>query len=432
MADRRITLSVERSHDVLRHNFVANALDGALFAFALSLVSMHTVVPVFVKKMGGSNVAVGLIPVVWTIGFNFPQILIANYAQRFRSKKRLLLKTAIGQRIPWLLLAVVSYFWVTEDGSDVGLVLFFTLFALAAVGGSINLPVWFDLIAKITPVHLRGRLFAARSILGAILGVVGGWIVRMVLDSFPYRDSFALMLFLAFGVMMISYVFLAILKEENGVAPEPRVDYRHFLHKLPDILEHERNYRNFLIADALLITATMAHAFFAVNAIEKFDLSDLHAGTFTIAMMTGMIIGSLVFGFLADRFGHRLNLLLSAGSTAIACTVALIAPNVEFYLIVFVGSAFTVGLVMISRLPLIAELSPERQRPTYGALSNFITSPFVLSGILAGWLANHFGYNVVFFSGGALAMVASVWLMAMVDDPRKKARKQNTQAAEYS
>lgn len=61
-------------------NFAANVCDGALFSLALSLVSQQTLLPVLVKKMGGNNVAVGLIPVLWTAGFNFPQIFVANFA----------------------------------------------------------------------------------------------------------------------------------------------------------------------------------------------------------------------------------------------------------------------------------------------------------------------------------------------------------------
>lgn len=395
-------------------------MDGALFAFAMSFVSLQTVLPVFVKKMGGSNVAVGLIPVLWTIGFNFPQILIVNYAQRAPLKKKLMLKTALAQRIPWLLLAIASYFLVTEEGSDISQILFFVLFTLAAVGGSINLPVWFDLIAKITPVHMRGRLFAVRSIAGSILGILGGWVVKIVLDTVPYPENFALLVMLAFSMMMMSYIFLLSLKEEVEVSGKVKLVHGDYLRRLPTILGRERNYRNFLVADALIITATMAHAFFAVNAIEKFSLSDAYAGTFTIVMMASMIVGSLFFGYLADHFGHRLNLLISAVSTAIASLVALLASGVELYLVVFVGSAITVGLGGISRLSLIAELCSEGERPTYIALANMITSPFVLSGILAGWIANYLGYNGVFSIAGVFALASAIWLMTMVEEPRKR------------
>jgi ketosteroid isomerase-like protein len=43
-----------RQRATVRWNFSANVMDGALYAFALSFVSLSTVVPVLVKKMWGS------------------------------------------------------------------------------------------------------------------------------------------------------------------------------------------------------------------------------------------------------------------------------------------------------------------------------------------------------------------------------------------
>jgi hypothetical protein len=195
----------EPQRAVLKWNFAANVCDGAIFSLALSFVSQQTVLPVFVKKMGGNNIAVGLIPVLWTAGFNFPQIFIANFAQRFDRKKNFVLFTALAQRLPWLLLAALSFF-LEAVNSKTGLLLFFTVFTLAAVAGSINLPAWFDLVAKITPVNMRGRLFATRMLLGAVLGVFGGWVVMQVLKALAYPKSFACLFMLAFGAMMVSYI----------------------------------------------------------------------------------------------------------------------------------------------------------------------------------------------------------------------------------
>lgn len=414
----RFLRSAERQRPFLHWNFMANVCDGAIFAMAMSFVSVQTVLPVFVKRMGGSNVAVGLIPVLWTVGFNFPQIFIANYTQRFARKKQLVLTTAMVQRTPWLLLALLAFLLVARTNTEIGLLLFFTVYALAAIGGSINLPAWFDLVAKITPVDLRGRLFGVRQVLGAMLGIIGGWVVTKVLAGVTYPENFALLFLLAFITMMASYIFVALLKEEDGASPEQQVPHRSFLRSLPGILKQQHNYRNFLVADALLIIATMASAFYTVGALEKFSLADAHAGTFIIVMMASMMAGNLFFGYLADHFGHRLNLLLAAIITAGTCLMALLAPTIEIYLLVFVGASFTVGLTGISRLPIIAEFCTETERPTYIALTNMITSPFVLSGLAGGWLANRFGYATVFMIAAVFALASAIWLTRWVKEPR--------------
>ncbi len=402
----------------VKRNFFANAFDGALFIFAMSFVSTVTIMPVFVKKIGGSNLAVGIIPVVWMIGFNFPQIFIANHARHLPFKKGLLLKTAVIQRIPWLLLAVLSFFILDKADVTTSLILFFLFFFIAALGGSLNFPGWFDLISKLTPVKLRGKLFATRSIGGSLLGILGGFLVERILNHFNYPFSFGILFSIAFLITLISYTFLVILKEEHPNPPKENLKYRDFFLRLPKILKEEKNYRNYIVADALLITALMADAFYAVYALEKFSLADSYAGIFTIIMMSSVILGNILFSYIADNFGHRLNLLFAGTATGIASLVALLSPVKEIYFIAFVGSAFTAALIHMSRLTIIAELCAEEDRPTYVALTNMITAPFILSAIAGGWIANHFGYNIVFIIAAVFAFSSSLWFLFNVKEPR--------------
>jgi hypothetical protein len=171
---------------IVRRNFVLNVFDGAVYSFGMSFVSRSTVLPVFVAALGGGNLAIGLIPVVWLLGFHLPQILIANRTRGTSMKKRLMLRTALVQRIPWLVIALATLFVLEPLSPAVALFVFFVLFGFAAVGGSLNLPVWFDLLAKITPVRIRGRLFGWRMMLGATLGILGGLVVERVLETMAY------------------------------------------------------------------------------------------------------------------------------------------------------------------------------------------------------------------------------------------------------
>ncbi len=403
----------------VKRNFFLNVFDGSVYSFAMSFVSLQTVLPIFIKKISGSDIAVGLIPVIWLVGFNFPQIFVSNHVRRLGYKKPWMLKTALVQRIPWLVLAFLSYFLVDSLDNSTALIIIFIGLAFAAFGGSINLPGWFDLISKITPVQLRGRLFAFRSVLGAAMGIFGGWVVSLILDSISYPVNYSLLFFIAFFVMMLSYIFLTLLKEEHPNHPQSDFTYKEFLKRLSTILKEEKNFRNFIIADAMMMLALMSNAFLAVNAMEKFNLTDAYAGYFTIIMMLSMTFGSLYFGYLADKKGHKLNLIWSSVFTLIACIAALISPVVEIYFISFAASALTITLTQVSRLTIIAEICREDDRPTYISLTNLITAPFVLSGLFGGWLASVFGYNAVFIIAGIFAALAFIWLNLKVTEPRK-------------
>ena len=416
---------------VLRQNIVANIIDGSVYAFGIGFVSIQTVVPVMVKRISGSDFAVGLVLMLWTAGFNFPQIFIANHAQRFPYKMRLFLQTAFLQRIPWLLLALLSFFMLGGLSPTAGTIAFFFLFTLAGVTGSLCFPIWFDVIAKLTPVELRGRLFAARNLLGGLLGILAGLVVERVLTEIAYPLSYGVLYTLAFSLTLVSYWSLTKLKEE---APSPVAEEVHTLEyyrSLPRILKEQKNFRNFLIADALLLAATMAFAFYSVHAIRKFSLSDSSAGIFTVVVMCSAIIGNMFFGTIADRYGHKVNLVLSAASTALSCFMAILAPDRTLYLIVFVGMAFQIGLSGISRLSIVAELCSEEERPTYVALTNLVTSPFILFGLVAGGIASQYGYDAVFLIAGVMAVASALWMAFRVDEPREAVQRPFVQSAQY-
>ena len=415
----KISLPDFEGDPVVKHNFLMNLFDGGIFAFAMSIVSQVTIFPVLIKKMGGTNLAVGLIPVLWTAGFNFPQIFIANYTRTLPFKKKFILKTGMMQRLPWLFLAVIIYFIISNVANEIGLILLLTVFTLSAVGGSMNLPGWFDMVSKITPVHLRGRLFAYRSILGGLLGILGGGIVTYILSSFNYPGSFAMLFLLAFLITMASYCFVASIKEKEPNLPQGKFSYSEFLKRLGLIFRRDRNFRNFVIADAMVNITLTADAFYTVNAIERLSLPDSFVGIFTMVMLVSMITGNLFFGYIADRYGHRINLLLAAVFKVIVCLIAFITPPLAIYFIVFVCAAFTTSLLQISRLTMIAEICAEDDRPTYIAFTNMLTAPFVLLGIGGGWLANNYGYHIVFIIAGLFSLAAACWYLFMVKEPRK-------------
>jgi MFS family permease len=422
---------VAEKRGVLRQNVAANVIDGAMYAFGISFVAIQTVIPVMVKHISGSDFAVGLVPVLWTAGFNFPQIFIANHAQRFPYKMRLFLRMALIQRLPWLLLALLSFFLLGRLSPTAGTLLFFFLFTLAAITGSLCFPIWFDMIAKLTPVELRGRLFAARNLLGGILGVLAGLVVGRVLVEITYPFSYGVLFTLAILFMGVSYWSLTRLKEEFASAVAEEVHILEYYRNLSRILKGQKNFRNFLISDALLLAATMASAFYAVNAIQKFTLTDSSAGLFTVIIMCSTIVGNVFFGSIADRYGHKVNLVLAGVSTALSCFAALLAPDQRFYLIVFVGLAFQIGLSGISRLSIVAELCSEEERPTYVALTNLVTSPFILFGLVAAVIAGRFGFDAVFLIAGLLAVASALWMAYRVEEPRKIVQRPFVQSAQY-
>ena len=403
----------------LRSNLRAHIMDGALFGFAMSFVSVTTIMPVFIQQIGGSAVAIGSVPVLWTVGLNLPQAVFVRFTQAGKLVRPSVLRFGFLHRVSFLIVGLFAFFVIGRLPSTLSVPILMILLFSVAVTGSLGVPPWFHLFTKTTPVRLRGRLLALRQLLSSFLGILGGLAVTIILSALPLPANFALLFVVAFILSMVSYFYLRVLKEPISESVGKRIeDSVGIFHQARLILGRDKNFRNFLIVDASTLMSMTASAFYSVHAIQEFNLPPSYAGTFTVIVMASMAAGNILFGYIADSFGHKMNLMLLAGASVAASVVALFAGNILVYGFAFFFMAMTIGLQGISRLSFVAEMCTEVDRPTYIALTNTLTAPTVAVGILLGWIARTYGFQPVFAAGMLFGLFALVKLHFGVRDPR--------------
>ena len=402
----------------LRSNLRAHIFDGALFGFATSLISYNTILPVFIQQVGGSVVAVGSVPVLWLIGTNFPQAIVLRFMKTEGEIKPAVLKYGLLYRLSFLFAGLFTLFFVGHLDATVSVPLLLLFIFLIAVSGSFGVPPWFQIFAKTTPMKLRGKLQAVRQLLSSSLGILGGSLVTLILFVVPFPANFALLFIIAFVFTMFSFQFLRALIEPPISAGRPLAPVGGILSDGMAIVRRNKNFRNFLLADAFTLMSMSASGFYAVFAIEKFSLDASYAGTFTVIVMAGMVAGNIVFGYLADALGHKINLIVLAGSSALASAVAMGARNILVFGAVFVFMAWTTSLQGISRLSFVVELCSEAERPAYVGLTNTVTAPTLAVGILFGWIARLYGFELMFGLSALFGMIAVGWLWVKVTEPR--------------
>ena len=97
----------------LRHNVTVNLLDGAFFGLGWGFGSIGTIVPLFVSRMTNSALLIGLIPAIHAVGWQLPQLFMANSVSRLRRYKPMVMLMTINERLPYLGLALVAWFLVS-------------------------------------------------------------------------------------------------------------------------------------------------------------------------------------------------------------------------------------------------------------------------------------------------------------------------------
>jgi MFS family permease len=144
---------------------------------------------------------------------------------------------------------------------------------------------------------------------------------------------------------------------------------------------------------------------------------------FTTLLFVGQMAGNAVFGWLADRRGHLLVITMGLAATLAGNLVAVAAPTLAVFGVVFVMLGTQIAAMNVSTLNVLLEFAPVlEEQPTYIGLGTTLMAPIAFGAPLAaGLLADAFGFASVFVVAAVAATVALGLLLTRVRDPRRVA-----------
>ena len=387
-----------------RWNFIVNALDVAFFLLALSMVSQTTIMPLLVRQLTDSTVAIGLIPAISNIGNLLPQLLIANYSERLRRKKPfIMILSGIGERGPYLIIGILLLLFGTRAPGLV-LIAFFGLLATTAASAGLGTPAWYDLIAKAIPARRRGLWAGVGRGVGSLLGVGGAALAGHFLAVNAFPRNFALCFFAASVALVFSWICLSLNRETDSTITKPRVTFATYLRQLPGILRRDGNYVHYLLARSLAVTGGMSAGFFMVYGVDHFGVPAQMVGLLTAVLVGSQALLNLLLGAIADRVGHKAILTISALCMGMATASVLVVPTGEWFVLTFALVGASTAGSLVSGLNIILEFCTSDDRPTYIGLTNTLLAPATLAPLIGAALTSTIGYRGMF----VIALVAAV------------------------
>ncbi len=294
-------------------NFAMNVLDGAAFWFGIAFASSATIVPLFVSKITLNPVVFGFVAMIAQSSWYLPQLLVAGPTERVDRKKPIVVNLGFFlERLPvwfWPISALLS---VTMP--IVALILFLVTYLWHGLGAGVLGPAWQDLIARCFPVNRRGRMFGLTSFIGTGMGTAGALISSRLLSRFAYPWSFVVVFGIAALAITVSWFFLALVREPEQAAQVTEDNRRPILERARSILRADTNFRHFLIYRVGMVTGAMATGFLTVVAIQRWSVADGVVGYYTAMLLLGQTCGSLLAGMLADRYGHKIPLMIGGAA----------------------------------------------------------------------------------------------------------------------
>lgn len=403
------------AHD--KRNFILNIIEGALWVAGASMISATTVLPALVTRLGGGNIAVGAVGVILWVGLFLPQIFASRYGQTLKWKKPWVIGWGTTQRCVVLAMGIVLVL-LSEPYPQTTLWLFLILYTLNQLALGITTPVWFDFYAKLIPLKLRGRITGIRNALAGGFAVAGGSLLTWLLSNYDFPINYALVFFFSFGLQASALLFQSRIIEDVPSKVLPLQSMREYGNQLKQVLKKNMPLRNFLLASSFTILGTMPMAFYTVYALKTFQADETIVGKFTLTIVAGHIISAPILGYVADHYGNKIALICTSSSLLFASLVAVVAPSLSWFYLVFVLIGINAGTEVMVRYNLAIEYGPTEQRSTYVGLTNTILAPLYLCGLLGGLISNTLGYHGLFIIGSLCSLAGITMLIFRVQEPR--------------
>jgi len=403
-----------------RFNFSVNLADIALYMFGYSFISPSTILPVFVSHFTQNPILLGLIPFINTAGFLIPQLFSSNLIEHAPVKKFYPFNLGIIlERLPIFLLIAMTFFF---SGADpvIALGLFFFLYSWHTFGAGFIMVGWQDMIAKIIPVDKRGRFFGLSNFIGNLTGIAGASTVAWLLVKFPFPTGYVIAFGCASLCIFTSWIFLGLSREPRDPVTKPVISNLEYFATLPKIIQSNPNFRNYLITQVISAFGAMASGFIMVFALHRWEIPDGQAASFTIAILVGQSAANLLFGFIADRKGHKVVLEFSIIFNILAFGLALLAFSPIWFYAIFALRGISLAASFVSGMSFPLEFSEPKDRPTYIGLAGTVPGiAGAIAPILGGVLASAIGYNVLFSVSIFVAVISLGCMHWLVHDPRK-------------
>jgi MFS family permease len=408
----------------LRYNVTVNMLDGGFFGLALGFASFGTILPLFVASMTDSATLIGLVPAIHAAGWLLPQLFTANFTSRLRRYKRTVLLMTIHERIPFLGFALVALLLPTI-GLQAGLVITFILLTWQGLGGGFTANPWTSMISKIIPPETRGTFFGTQAAI-ANLFISGAAVgAGYLLDWFDAPFNFMVCFLIASLFFTFSWFALALTREPADYDKVIEENPLPFWHGAGRILKRDKNFNWFLAARTLSQFATMGFSFYIVYALRHFQMDAVTAGYLTATLTIAQTVANAGMGWMGDRVGHRLMLVIGAASATLSSLLAWFAPSLAWFFPIFILSGFANVSIWTNGMTMTVDFSDEKERPFYIGLAQTLTAPAtIIAPLIGGWIADTRGFGLTFALSMLLSIVMMAILVFLVKEPRKRVTAQ--------
>ena len=325
-----------------KRNFILGIGNGTLVNFGMAFIDPFTVLPVFIARMGGSSLLVGLVSALYGAGWFLPQVFVSGIVESRRRVLGIYRQMAV-LRILTFAAATLTIFLVSPQKPVLFLTLFIAGLLLTNIGAGIAGIPFLEITSRTISTTRRGRFFGMRRFFGGILGIGAGVLVGIILNEnagvvgasgwmagaahsiadrlglvghgFPVNYGILFLIggfFISIGIVLFCFV----VEVPSKIVHQPRRLLEHLTTGF-SIIRRDANYRLFYFVRICWQFSAMAFPFYSTFAVGELGFSESTVGVFVSLWVGSGVMSNYIWGRILDRKGNKLVLIITAGLSII-------------------------------------------------------------------------------------------------------------------
>jgi len=373
-----------------------------------TLSSAKLVLAWILSALGAPAIFISLLVPVREALSLLPQLFIAQMIRQLPKRKWVWVVGAVGQAsaLIGMVIAVTNL-----DGSAVGLSVIGLLAVLSLSRGICSVASK-DVLGKTIAKTRRGRLTGLAASTSGLVALGAAYFIAFG----PERQNlttYAIMLGAAAVLWLIAALVFSRIPEVDGATEGGGNAITEAIKSL-NLLRRDRDFRQFIIARALLIATAFTTPYLVILVQRNAD-SGMFYGLGVLIMADGLaaLCSGYFWGKLSDSRSNHV-MALAAGLTTLTLFITIISHT--FLPSMFTSSVFGAVLLFlaavahqgtrIGRKTYLVDLATSENRAQYTAVGNTVIGIFLLFGSLIGLIDAAFGTTAVLYVLAAVSIAA--------------------------
>lgn len=410
--------------DNLKRNYVGHYMHGMLGMTGFRLINAPTFLPAYLHQLAvasplagmSANTVVGLGLALQQLGGVVSPIVGANKIEHRTKVMPAAMWMGGLARLQIIGMALAGWF-LAGQSRIVAILGFMMLFGLFMGTQRV---VFSMLMAKVIPISRRGRLQAWRNATGGMIAAGLAYLAgRYFIDANLFGNGYSTTFLFAFFLTSLGLTALRLLMIE----PEPptvraQMRLRDRLKDFPALLA-DRGFLFFMVVQMLAISGRMAVPFYIIFASSSIELSGANLGLLSLAYLGADTLSNLIWGYLGDKTGFRLIMLVSLVLWIAATVLLMNADGLWLIVAAFAGLGASQSGYMMSAGTMILEFGDRDEMPMRIAFSATAEGIMASAGpLLGGIISSLLGYSWLFSISIAFLAAGLLVLIALVKEPR--------------